>query len=156
MSVGRPGRLALARWEADRHAAVLNEALVAWRSMPVPPNLVAIESDAGLRRLTDQILFRFMKLQDAIGERLIAATLAELAEPFEEWPMRDRLDRLEKLGYLDVAQWLRWRELRNRLAHEYPDAPELREAQLLAAIAGAHDLLAAYRFWIARLPVAKA
>lgn len=37
-----------------------------------------------------------------VGERLIPATLAGLREPFEDWPMRDRLNRLEKLGYLDV------------------------------------------------------
>ena len=61
-------------------------------------------------------------------------------------------DRLEKLGYLDGGAWLRWREIRNRLAHEYPDAPELRHAQLPAAIAGAADMLAAYRLWAGRLP----
>ena len=44
--------------------------------------------------------------------------------------MRDRLNRLEKLGYLDVDNWLAWREVRNRLAHEYPDQPELRFAAL--------------------------
>ena len=87
-----------------------------------------------------------------MGERLIPGTLGWLAEPFEDWPMRDRLDRLEKLGYLDVEAWLRWREIRNRLAHEYPDAPELGHAQLLAAIAGAADILAAYRLWAGRLP----
>ncbi len=91
------GRLALARWEADRHAAVLDDALARWRALPAP-SLEAIESDPALRQLTDQILFRFIKLQDTIGERLIPGT----GEPFEDWPMRDRLDRLEKLGYLDV------------------------------------------------------
>ena len=111
----------------------------------------AIEADVGVRQLTDQILFRFMKLQDTLGERLIPGKLGRLLEPYEDWPMRDRLDRLEKLGYLDVDAWLRWRELRNRLAHEYPDAPELRHAQLLAAIVGAAELLAAYRHWAARL-----
>lgn len=40
--------------------------------------------------------------------------------------MRDRLNRLEKPGYLSVDDWLRWRELRNRLAHECPDQPDLR------------------------------
>ena len=94
----RPDRLALARWEADRHAAVLEAALGRWRSMAVP-TMQAIESDPGLGQLTDQILFRFMKLQDALGERLIPGTLGYLAEPFEDWPMRDRLDRLEKLAY---------------------------------------------------------
>lgn len=148
----RPDRLATARWEADRHAAVLAQALTSWRLLPAVPGLQAIESDPPLRQLTDQILFRFMKLQDTLGERLIPATLGWLAEPFEDWPMRDRLDRLEKLGYLDLERWLNWRELRNRLAHEYPDAPDLRYAQLLAAIAGADAMHAAYIAWAARLP----
>ena len=87
-------RLALARWEADRHAAVLSDALAEWDGLPAP-SLEAIEGDRHLRQLTDQLLFRFMKLQDVIGERLVPATLGWLAEPFEPWPMRDRLDRLE-------------------------------------------------------------
>ena len=143
MTAPQTDRLALARWETDRRAAVLGDALARWRALPTP-GLEAIESDPALRQLTDQILFRFMKLQDAMGERLIPGTLGSLMEPFESWPMRDKLDRLEKLGFLDVEAWLRWRELRNRLAHQYPDAPELRHAQLLAAIAGAADMLAAY------------
>ncbi|WP_239291995.1 hypothetical protein [Candidatus Nitrotoga sp. 1052] len=88
----------------------------------------------------DQLLFRFIKLQDTVGERLIPATLASLREPFEDWPMRDRLNRLEKLGYLDVDNWLAWREVRNRLAHEYPDQSEVRFAALMAAIDAAKTL----------------
>ena len=99
-------RLSLARWQADRDVAALDQARAEWRALPAP-SWQDIEQDVALRRLTDQVLFRFMKLQDALGERLIPATLSELREPFEEWPMRDRLDRLEKLGYLDVEQWLR-------------------------------------------------
>lgn len=150
MSSPQTDRLALARWEADRHSAVLDEALATWRAQPLP-ELAALETDSQLRQLTDQILFRFMKLQDTLGERMIPATLAHLAEPFEAWPMRDRLDRLEKLGFLDVTDWLLWREARNRLAHEYPDAPAVRYAQLLAAIQAATGLLAAYRAWVHRL-----
>ena len=144
-------RLSLARWQADRDVAALDQARAEWRALPAP-SWQDIEQDVALRRLTDQVLFRFMKLQDALGERLIPATLSELREPFEEWPMRDRLDRLEKLGYLDVEQWLRWREVRNGLAHEYPDAPELRHAALLAAIAAAGELTDLYRAWKRRLP----
>ena len=146
-------RLSLARWEADRHVAALDQARAEWRALPAP-TWQDIEQDVQLRRLTDQILFRFMKLQDALGERLIPATLSELREPFEDWPMRDRLDRLERLGYLDVELWLRWREVRNRLAHEYPDAPEMRHAALLSAIAAAGELTDSYRAWKARLPQA--
>lgn len=148
----KPGdRLAVALWEADRHVAVLNEALSEWHALPEPP-WQTLEQDSALRRLSDQILFRFIKLQDSIGERLVPATLRTLLEPFEDWPMRDRLDRLEKLGLLDVEQWLRWRDIRNRLAHEYPDAPELRHAALLAATLAAGALVQAYEKWKARLP----
>ncbi len=61
--------------------------------------------------------------------------------------MIDRLNRLEKLGFIDVDQWLRWRETRNRLAHEYPDHAETRFAAILAAVAAAAGLAAAYRAW---------
>lgn len=84
-------RLALSRWGADRHATVLEGALAGWQASPAP-SIERIESDRALRQLTDQILFRFMKLQDSLGERLIPATLAHLAEPYEQWSMRDRLD----------------------------------------------------------------
>ena len=133
--MSRPDRLVVARWEASRHANALRSAILAWGVLP-PPAWDAVEADPGLVRLLDQILYRFLKLQDAVGERLIPATLAQLAEAYEDWPMRDRLDRLERLGYLDVLLWLDWRGVRNRLAHEYPDAPELRWAALRDALAG--------------------
>ena len=75
--------------------------------------MAQLEHDRLLLRLADQILFRLTKLQDALGEQLVPATLQQLAEPFEDWPMRALLERLEKLGYLAVDDWLRWRELRN-------------------------------------------
>ena len=139
-------KLAVALWEADRHAAALSDALAEWASKPAH-DMAQMERDRLLLRLSDQILFRFTKLQDALGERLVPATLQRLAETFEDWPMRDRLERLEKLGYLTVDDWLRWRELRNRLAHEYPDQPELRFAVLKAAIGAAGELVTAYARW---------
>ena len=148
---GTADRATLALWEADRHVEALDQARAEWRAFP-EPSWQAIEQEVGLRRLTDQILFRFMKLQDALGERLLPATLSLLREPFEQWSMRDRLDRLEKLGFLDVEQWLRWREVRNRLAHEYPDAPDMRHAALLGAIAAAGELTDFYRAWKQVLP----
>ena len=143
-------RLAIALWEADRHAAALSSALAEWALGPAL-DMAQLERDRLLLRLADQILFRFTKLQDALGERLAPATLRQLAESFEDWPMRDRLERLEKLGYLAVDDWLRWRELRNRLAHEYPDQPELRFAVLKAAIGAAGEIVAAYARWKDRL-----
>ncbi|PXW97060.1 hypothetical protein C7444_105159 [Sphaerotilus hippei] len=86
-----------------------------------------------------------------MGERLTVATLASLAEPYEDWPMRDRLHRLEKLGFIDTDDWLRWRALRHRLAHEYPGQDDLRFATLLEGIRGAAELLAACRHWMLQL-----
>ncbi|WP_157267515.1 hypothetical protein [Azohydromonas aeria] len=99
------------------------------------------------------------KLQVALWE---ADRHAEaLSDALSEWDAtpvmsleqleQDRLNRLEKLGYLNVDDWLRWRELRNRLAHEYPDQPELRFATLRAAAGAAHELVAAYGAWRQRL-----
>lgn len=87
-------RLSAALWEADRHAAALDEALADWAPR-AGTRLDEIERDRALVRLLDQLLFRFTKLQDTLGERLVPATLASLAEPYDDWPMRDRLNRLE-------------------------------------------------------------
>ena len=145
-------RLRAACWECQRHRDVLSEALADWQAVQPKPDLPSLEADKALRRLTDQILYRFTKLQDAMGERLVPATLGWLREPFEEWPMRDRLDRLERLRYLDVDEWLQWRDVRNRLAHEYPDETDLRQAALWAAIEAATALAAAHDRWRQRLP----
>ena len=144
-------RLCAARWECDRHRAALVEALADWHRLPVP-DIAALDQDSALRRLTDQILYRFTKLQDAMGERMVPASLGWLREPYEGWPMRDRLDRLEKLGFLNVEAWLQWRDVRNRLAHEYPDRPELRFAAVLATIGAAQDMVDAYQRWKLKLP----
>lgn len=147
-------KLVSALSEADRHLNTLTEALIAWDVLPLM-TWQALESDRARVRIVDQLLFRFIKLQDTVGERLLPATLSKLREPFEEWPMRDRLNRLEKLGYLNVNTWLAWREVRNMLAHEYEDNPEIRFATLMSAIDAAKALSALYRSWRTRLETSK-
>lgn len=144
-------RLTTAIWECNRHTAALTAALLDWQAGDTP-SIEALDQDAAVRRLTDHILYRFTKLQDAMGERLVPATLAWLQEPQESWPMRDELDRLEELGYLDVEAWLQWRDVRNRLAHEYPDTADLRHAAVLAAVTTAKLMVQAFGLWRARLP----
>ncbi len=145
--------LAAAVWECDRHRLALDDALADWRAQPSISS-DALEHDPAVRRLTDQILYRLAKLQDAMGERLVPATLTWLREPHETWPMRDRLDRLEKTGFLDVDPWLDWRDVRNRLAHEYPGTADLRHAAVLAAVESAGAMLLAWAHWKAQLPQA--
>ena len=68
-------------------------------------------------------------------------------------PMLDKLNRLDRLGYLRLDDWLGWRDLRNRLSHEYPEHPELRWATLRAVVLAAEDMLRTYTHWRARLPL---
>lgn len=142
--------LATAVWEGDRHVSVLEQALRDWHAAPAA-DLAELDADAEKLRVLDQLLFRFTKLQDAMGTRLLPATLAALAEPVEDWPMIDRLNRLEKLGFLNADEWLRWRQIRNQLSHEYPEPPEVRFTVLTAAVTAAGELAQVYRDWRRRL-----
>ena len=73
----------------------------------------------------DQFLYRFAKLQDCIGLRLLPAVYALLESDTSAHPFIDILNRLEKLGVLtSAADWQYFRSLRNNFAHEYPDRPE--------------------------------
>ena len=73
----------------------------------------------------DQFLYRFAKLQDCIGLRLIPAVYTLLESDTSAHPFIDILNRLEKLGVLtSAADWQYFRSLRNNFAHEYPDRPE--------------------------------
>jgi len=87
-------------------------------------------SDEEVRTL-DQLVFRFGRLQDAIGTRLLPALLQLTQEWRDNEPFLDKLNRAEKLGMLPSAeQWQLLRELRNQTAHEYPAQPELVLANL--------------------------
>ncbi|MCK5720187.1 MAG: hypothetical protein KAH84_09610 [Thiomargarita sp.] len=73
----------------------------------------------------DQFLFRFLKLQDAIGQKLFKTILLVLKEEIENKPFIDILNRLDKLELIyDINTWLELRNIRNSLAHEYEDDSE--------------------------------
>ena len=82
-------------------------------------------------RVCDQLVFRFGRLQDAMGTRLLPALLQLTQEWRETEAFIDKLNRAEKLGMIPAAeQWQKLRELRNQSAHEYPGQPELLIANL--------------------------
>ncbi|MBS1988189.1 hypothetical protein JST56_04310 [Candidatus Dependentiae bacterium] len=69
---------------------------------------------------------RFSKLQDFVGSKIINLFLDVSQEPHEALTMIDKLNKLEKFHIIDDKDvWQEMRELRNHLAHEYPDQPEL-------------------------------
>jgi hypothetical protein len=107
-------------------------------------------TDAQVRTL-DQLVFRFGRLQDAIGTRLLPALLQLTQEWRDNDPFLDKLNRAEKLGMLPSAeQWQLLRELRNQTAHEYPAQPELmllnlqRLVQHVPLLENAFEQLAAF------------
>lgn len=79
----------------------------------------------------DQLLFRFGRLQDTMGQRLFRHLLELSLEWDDSEPFIDKLSRLERLSVIPSAeQWVTLRELRNSAMHEYPDQPELTVANL--------------------------
>lgn len=73
-------------------------------------------------KVIDSFIFRFIKVQDLMGNKLFREVLSILGEYESSMSMLDVLDRLEKLRLIDSAeQWMDYRNLRNLLTHEYPD-----------------------------------
>jgi len=71
----------------------------------------------------DQFIYRFTKLQDAVGARLFPALAVLVIGDDEPRPFLDTLNRLEKAGALESLEtWQTLRALRNSLAHEYPES----------------------------------
>lgn len=94
------------------------------------------------RRLLDQFAYRYTRLQDDMGARLMPSVLRALGEEIAPMSAIDRFSRLEQLGWLKSADdWLILRQVRNQFAHDYPDSPAERFERLQAAIQAARQLL---------------
>ncbi|SMP66152.1 hypothetical protein SAMN06295888_11388 [Desulfonatronum zhilinae] len=93
----------------------------------------------------DQLVYRYTKLQDVVGEKLFPLTLILLGEQVEAKPFIDILNRLERLELIPSrAEWTSWRELRNDLAHEYPGDIGDRVEALNALMKTVWDLIETY------------
>ncbi len=69
----------------------------------------------------DQFIYRFSKLQDAMGAKLFTSVLINLGEDTIGLPFIDIVQKLEKLQIIESAEeWFKLREIRNILTHEYP------------------------------------
>jgi len=94
------------------------------------------------RRLLDQFAYRYTRLQDDMGARLMPAVLRALQEDISRMPMLDRLNRLEQLGWLPSAEeWTDLRRVRNEFSHDYPDTAKEQFDRLQLALSAAQRLL---------------
>ena len=105
----------------DRHIQRIEEALTRLSSV-LPLSTETYSSlDEEQVRCIDQFIFRFSKLQDAMGAKLFRYILEYLDEDISSLPMRDILNRLERYHLINSAEeWVYIRELRNEIAHDYP------------------------------------
>ena len=155
MAAGR-AKLDAALAECALHAQVLGDAVAALPSEFSAATVVTVDADR--RRWLDQAAYRFMKLQDSLGEKVFPGLLAATLDPLPpEATFAERLHRLERLGALpSVERWRLLREVRQSLAHEYPEHPGLQAAALTRLVGGARELLliwaAAHAFAGRRLP----
>ena len=94
------------------------------------------------RRLLDQFAYRYTRLQDDMGARLMPAVLLALGEEIAVMPVLDRLDRLEQLGWLPSAEeWVELRRTRNEFTHDYPETTKERFERLQLALAAAERVM---------------
>lgn len=71
----------------------------------------------------DQFIYRFTKLQDAMGTRLLPSVYTYLKNDTRPVPFIDILSTLEKFEVLtSEIDWQFFRNLRNYLAHDYPES----------------------------------
>lgn len=105
----------------DRHVLRINEALSGISDiLPIQEEKYKDLSVEQIRCI-DQFIFRFSKLQDAIGAKLFRYVLEWWDEDVSYLPMRDILNRLERYQVISSASdWIYIRELKNAIAHDYP------------------------------------
>jgi hypothetical protein len=95
-------------------------------------------ADYNHQRIVNSFLFNYLKIQDRIGSKLFRLALQQWREnDLDDMTMLDILNRLEKLGIIEsVEAWDKLRELRNALAHEYPEDTKLRIENIQLALQG--------------------
>ncbi len=111
---------------ADIHKLRLNQALRAVQQLfPMTAETVINLNEQQLFAI-ETLTNRFAKLQDLMGSKLFDLCLLSLGETIEGLSMIDKANKLEKASVLDsTPAWMNLRKLRNGLAHEYPDHPEI-------------------------------
>ena len=122
MSQDTSQKLGAVLHECDVHAARIAHAReVCGTLFPLTPASYQRLSDDDVAYV-DQLIYRYTKLQDALGSKLFPMIVAHLREDAASMTVLDKLAHLERAGAIESAEhWQELRELRNQLAHEYED-----------------------------------
>ena len=87
----------------DRHILRIEEALDELTDL-LPMSVEDYEANSEQIRCLDQFIFRFSKLQDAMGAKIFRNLLEYLDEMSSSLPMRDLLNLLERYRLIDKAE----------------------------------------------------
>ena len=131
--------------ECEIHAEVLNQGLVdIQKHLPLSARA---EIDKDTLRILDQIAYRFAKLQDSMGEKVLPLILVLAQEPIAaNSTFVEKLNRLERIGAIpSTEEWKKLCVARNAIAHEYPDDPELRISAINRFMEGASQMRVLYQ-----------
>ena len=130
---------------ADIHALRLETALTHLQYLiPFTAESFANLSDENLGFL-ELASSRFAKLQDIIGSKIFQLFLESVEEDIAGKSFLDQLNKLERLNIIPNADyWIKMREIRNQVTHEYPDNPTLMATNLNELVAYSYELL---NFW---------
>lgn len=95
--------------------------------------------------LMDALVSRYSKIQDMLSNKIFMLFLKAVGEKIDGLTFIDVLNRLEKLHVLpSMYRWKDLRDLRNHLAHEYPDRPDLMAGFLNQAYEAIPELIAIF------------
>ena len=72
------------------------------------------------KEIIDAIAFRFLKVQSLLGEKVFKNFLYKLGYNLDI-SFLEALSELEKLEILNRKEWIKLREIRNKISHEYPN-----------------------------------
>ncbi len=106
-------------FECDKHAQKIEIAkkhISAFIPLTVNSYQALSEIDTSF---IDQLIYRFSKLQDTLGEKIFPSILTLAHEDVKKKTCIDILNRLEELEVVNKNEWLKLREMRNEIAHEY-------------------------------------
>ena len=129
--------------EAEKHAQLMDEALGAIESkMPIRQ----YEELSQLERFAlNTLIFRFSKLQDLMGTKIFRSYLEYNEYDTYEKSFYDLLREIEKEGIVDIDTWSEFRQLRNRVAHEYPEELDEVIVSINLFVAKSAELIEIYR-----------
>ena len=114
------------------------------KNMPLSKDIYLKLSDIDMGFI-DQLIFRFSKLQDTIGEKIFPSILILTKEEVKKKTFIDILNRLEELEIVDRVKWLKLREIRNDIAHEYSFNTDEVVASIVAIYNSSDELVSIYQ-----------